>query len=224
MTIRKNVLVLLRKNALQFYSLPSVAGDPVVLVKIVEIPTVWEAAVCNPISKSSPDTSLHLIVLSPVGIERCVINFDTLTELDDQPVCLRFSVAKKPQYPSSDEPWYKLCVGETGLRILWLSESKKGFRVGPHFIYINVPPHHSDSEVPVIAWGNDVPEQPALWALPVLDVDEALGLTVIGNCFGELAIYDHAGKHPENCSGLALDFPNQPSPISSNMPTVSVVN
>ncbi|KAJ6489027.1 hypothetical protein C8R45DRAFT_1143455 [Mycena sanguinolenta] len=54
MTIRKNVLVMLRATALQIYTLGSTADDSVTLVKEVEMSQVWEAAVCNPVSDSSP--------------------------------------------------------------------------------------------------------------------------------------------------------------------------
>ncbi|KAJ7760700.1 hypothetical protein DFH07DRAFT_939925 [Mycena maculata] len=52
----------------------------------------------------------------------------------------------------------------------------------------------SDVEMARIAWEDDEPDQPALWALPVVDFDDVLGLTIVGNCFEELAIYDHIGR------------------------------
>ncbi|KAJ7816525.1 hypothetical protein B0H14DRAFT_2844671, partial [Mycena olivaceomarginata] len=217
MTIRKKFLVILRRNALQVYILSSVLDGPYLLVQQVEIPTVWEAAV---ISKASPDTSLSLIVLSPAGLEMCVVNLSMLPVLDDQPVFVRFSLCKKTPNSATSEPWYRLCVGETGRRSLWISATDIA---GPQFIYTNVPPHPSHNEEPAISWTHDgSPDQPALWALPVLDIDEALGLTVIGNCFGELAIYDHVGGHPEKCTGLALDFTDQQTSSSSLMPTLPI--
>ncbi|KAJ7703922.1 hypothetical protein B0H17DRAFT_1193854 [Mycena rosella] len=55
---------------------------------------------------------------------------------------------------------------------------------------------------------------PVLWAFPALDFDEALGFTVVGDCFGELAIYDHAGLDPMNCCGLGIDFTKSTNPYS----------
>jgi hypothetical protein len=43
-------------------------------------------------------------------------------------------------------------------------------------------------------------------ALPSLDFDEALGYTVLGNCFGQLAIYDYVPSDPIKCCGLASDL------------------
>jgi hypothetical protein len=152
----------------------------------------------------------------------CVVDLGMLPVLDDQPVFVRFSLCKKPPNSATSEPWYRLCVGETGRRSLWISATDIA---GPQFIYTNVPPHPSHSEEPAISWTHDgSPDQPALWALPVLDIDEALGLTVIGNCFGELAIYDHVAGCPEKCTSLALDFTDQQISSSSLMPTVSVIH
>jgi hypothetical protein len=222
MTIQENTLVVLRTNTLQIYTLPSVADDSVVLSKEVQIPTVWEVAVCKTASQSSPDTSLRLIFLSPVGIEMCVIDLDMLAQLDDQPICVRFVITESPRYAAHQDPWYQLCAGETGRRNLWLSTPREGFRDGPHLMYATAPPLLSESAGTVITWDNGGPDRPTPGALPVLDIDEALGLTVIGNCFGELAIYDHVGRYPQKCSGLAHDFTDQESPDSSLMPTVSV--
>ncbi|KAF8155294.1 hypothetical protein K438DRAFT_1862551, partial [Mycena galopus ATCC 62051] len=205
MTIRKNLLIMVRTNTLQFYTL-----DPVItLLKAVEIPTVWEAAVCNPISTPSPDPSLQMIFLSAVGIEMCVVDLDVLSRLDDQPICVRRTLAERPPNLSRDEPWYRLCAGETGRRNLWIS-AERDFSPGPHFIYM-------ENDKPGIIWTIDDPDQPALWALLVLDIDEALGFTVIGNCFGEL--YDRAGGYPEKWSGLGLEFADQESLIFSPAPT-----
>ncbi|KAF8177079.1 hypothetical protein K438DRAFT_1939150 [Mycena galopus ATCC 62051] len=214
MTIRKNLLVLVRTNTLQFYTL-----DPVItLFKAVETPTVWEAAVCNYISMPSLDPSLQMIFLSAVGIEMCVVDLDALSQLDDQPIWVRRTLAERPPNLSHDEPWYRLCAGETGRRNLWIS-AERAFKPGPHFIYTSVPLQSSEDDKPGIVWTIDDPDQPALWGLPVLDIDEALGLTVIGNCFGELAIYDHAGGYPERCSGLGLEFADQESLVFSPVPT-----
>ncbi|KAF7335416.1 F-box domain-containing protein [Mycena venus] len=113
MTISKNALVVVRTNALQVYTLRSNARDLIALVKLVEIPTVWEVAVCSPSSKSSPNPSLRLIVLSPIGVEMCIVDFDVLAELDDQHLCRRFVLAKSPRYYYHDEPWYRPYVGGT---------------------------------------------------------------------------------------------------------------
>jgi hypothetical protein len=96
MMIQKNTLVVLRTNTLQIYTLPLVADDSVVLSKEVQIPTVWEVAVCKTTSQSSPETLLRLIFLSPISIEMCVVDLDMLVQLDDQPICVWFVITESP--------------------------------------------------------------------------------------------------------------------------------
>jgi hypothetical protein len=60
-----------------------------------------------------------------------------------------------------------------------------------------------------------------LWAVPVIDFDEALGFTVVGNLFGELVIYDHSGQDPGRCADLAPDFTDQETLVPPLLPTVS---
>ncbi|KAJ7760687.1 hypothetical protein DFH07DRAFT_957522 [Mycena maculata] len=224
MTISKNILIIVRATTLEVYTLPLAADDSVVLVKLVNIPTVWEVAVCKPMLKSLPhisESSLRLIVFSPVGVEICVIDLDTLHELDDQPICLRFPLAKIPS-PHHRTPWYRLCIGEGGRRSLWVSAPESGYLDPPHLVYMGVPQRAETVEMPRIIWNNDGPDHAALWAQPVLDFDEALGLTVLGNCFGELAIYDHVGQHPEKCTGLADDFTDQQSALLPILPRLPI--
>ncbi|KAJ7811564.1 hypothetical protein B0H14DRAFT_2606492 [Mycena olivaceomarginata] len=188
MTIQKNTLVVLRTNMLQIYTLPSVADDSVVLSKEVQIPTIWEVAVCKTASQSSPETSLRLIFLSPVGIEIWTTNLSASSSSSpkarDTQDIRTLSINSVP---------VKRVDGTSGCR----HQGKDS--VMAHILY-----------------------RPTPGALPVLDIDEALGLTVIGNCFGELAIYDHVGRYPQKCSGLAHDFTDWESPDSSLMPTLPI--
>ncbi|KAJ7613783.1 hypothetical protein DFH06DRAFT_1307816 [Mycena polygramma] len=64
----------------------------------------------------------------------------------------------------------------------------------------------SNLETSVITWVNEHSLPRVLWAYPVVDFDDALGFTVLGNCFGELTIYDTVSSDPLNCDGLAADL------------------
>ncbi|KAJ7130292.1 hypothetical protein C8R44DRAFT_978415 [Mycena epipterygia] len=221
MTIWTDLLVILRTNALEFYTLPSAAGDSV-FVKVIQTPTIWEAVVCNSASTASvhPIAPLRLMNISTLGIEMFVIERDLLAAMD---TCHIVCLAKAPQCMWHEDPWYRLCIGDSGRRSLWMSASEDIVGTDPYFINMDVPLLSSDTEILRIPWRNtDEPEQPAPWALPVVDFDDALGLTVIGNCFGELAIYDHGGKHPECSRGFAADFTDQPTPIPPLLPTTPI--
>lgn len=220
MTIWSELLVVLRKDTLEFYNLPSTTNSSISFVKILETPTIWEAAICNTVSASPCRVApLRIIAITSLGVELCVVERHTL---DDGPTCPSFCVARTPQHPSCKDPWYRLCIGETGRRGLWITANDPpNPRFPPHFIYMTVPLESSDPEMSRISWSNDESDHPALWGIPVVDFDEALGLTVVGNCFGELAVYDHVGVRPEGCAGLATDFTARKKLILPLLPNVS---
>ncbi|KAK7017342.1 hypothetical protein R3P38DRAFT_2986696 [Favolaschia claudopus] len=212
MAIRKNTLVLVRTNLLQVYSLPSAPGDFVATTKAIAVSAIWEAVVRN--SDTEPSV-LRLVVLSPVGIEMCLLDIDTLTKIDDEPVYTRYTLAKQPENSSHSVPWYRLCVGETGRR-------EPGFQYPPHFVSASISSKPHDELAPIISWHQDGLEQAAAWALPVFDFDEVLGVTVVGNCFGELAIYDHVGSNLVGSEHLVVNLLNGQWPIVSPLPTLPV--
>ncbi|KAJ7249559.1 hypothetical protein B0H12DRAFT_1122184 [Mycena haematopus] len=231
-TIWNNALIILRRNTVEFYTLPSPASDSTVFLKLIQTPTIWEAAVCVSPPTSSIIPPLRLITISPIGVEVCVIQ-DTLTGLDDA-VCFSFCFDPAPEYYEPRPPWYRLCIGGAGRRCLRISSGEDEYLAPesipkpPHLIFSSVPSQSSSAPAESsrikresrVAW--DTADEPALWAIPTLDFDEALGLTVVGNILGELAIYDHVGQNPECCTGLAIDSTDQESPVPPLLPTVSV--
>ncbi|KAJ6451489.1 hypothetical protein C8R47DRAFT_301770 [Mycena vitilis] len=222
MTMWNGFVVVLRKTALEFYTVPS-TSDPIMFVKFIKTPTIWEAVVCNSVSPSSADTPpLRLVVITPVGIEICVIEDHMLRMPDDTPTCLNFCLAQAPQLLHCRDPLYRLCVTENGRRSLWLSIDEQETVHDPHVVYTTIPELPCDTEMPRISWTNNPPDQLALWGTPLIDFDDALGLTVIGNCFGELAVHDQDGRYPERCGGLAMDFTVQPTTALHFLPTMPV--
>ncbi|KAJ7490738.1 hypothetical protein FB451DRAFT_1552360 [Mycena latifolia] len=222
MTVWGNILVIFRSNALEFYTLSPATGGSVIFLKLVVTPTVWEAAVCDSQSTSSTRVPpLRLMTISPIGIELYVIEYDTLANDDEY---LPFCLGKPPRSATYQDPWYHLCVGQTGGRAVCISASEEWiFGSDPHFICMKTTLSPSDdAATPFIVWKDDEPGRPALWALPAVDFDDALGIIVIGNCFGELAIYDHGGGHPERCAGLATDFTDQQSSLPPLLPTIPI--
>ncbi|KAJ7703929.1 hypothetical protein B0H17DRAFT_1175693 [Mycena rosella] len=122
---------------------------------------------------------------------------------------------------AGDVPWYHLRANGTGTRALWLTVTGMctPHTAYPHLTFMSVfPPLAPGLQAPLIDWTNDLPDDPALWAFPALDFDKALGFTVIGNCVGELTIYDHAGSDPIECCGLGHDFTEQSSSLPALLP------
>ncbi|KAJ7039678.1 hypothetical protein C8F04DRAFT_1254950 [Mycena alexandri] len=227
MTVWGEFLVVLRKDTLEFYTLPSPVSDSIFFVKLIKTPAIWEAAVCGSAHMHAANTTpLRIITLTPDGITLCVIEHHDFAGFNDDTICPNFCLARCPQrlYLSEDdeEPWYRLSIGENGQRALWIATDEdvdECYNNPAHFVYASVPLPPPEAPMPRITWNDDA-DEPALWALPCVDFDEALGLTVVGNCFGELAIYDHDGRHPERCRNLATDFTDQPTSKEGLLPTV----
>ncbi|KAJ7108058.1 hypothetical protein C8R43DRAFT_1044313 [Mycena crocata] len=211
--IWNDFIVVVRQNALELYTQPSSTKDPVYLKSIATF-SIWEVVVLDPLS--CPSSSLRLLTISLSGIELCTLEADTV--FDSNVVFTHTLLANSPSKRVSQMPWYHLAVNGTGKRALWLAigDSNTAKSTYPHVVSLRIAP--SDVQSPLIFWTNNFPQDPALWAFPVLDFDEALGLTVIGNCFGELAIYDHVASDPNDCCGLAVDSTDQQSPLPLLLP------
>ncbi|KAJ6544658.1 hypothetical protein DFH09DRAFT_1367834 [Mycena vulgaris] len=189
-------LVILRSSALEFYTLFPGTGEAVLFLKLLTPPTFWEAVACAPESRSSIHIPpLRLVAISPLGLEMCFIEYDALAE-DEDHGCPTLCLAVSPYCATYQDPWYHICVAETGRRILWMAAPPEDWIVGAdsRFNYMSVPLLRSDKKQPPVPWNDTDPDRPARWAVPVVDFDDTLGLTVIGNCFGELSIYDHGGS------------------------------
>ncbi|KAJ7038950.1 hypothetical protein C8F04DRAFT_1392752 [Mycena alexandri] len=191
-------IVVVRHDTLHFYSQPTSAGPPV-YTKFVKTIEIWELVVLD----SRPSEPLRLLVISSIGVGIITIESDVLFNDD---AYTHISVATTPK----QWPWYRLTANGSGKRALWVSAEHAMRNTGkvehPQLVYAAVFSRAPESETPLIQWMNDFPEDPALWAFPTIDFDEALGYTVVGNCFGELAIYDPIESDPSLCCRLTPDF------------------
>ncbi|KAJ7038935.1 hypothetical protein C8F04DRAFT_331720 [Mycena alexandri] len=206
-------IVVVRHDTLHFYSQPTSAGRPV-YTKSVKTVEIWEVVVVD----ARPSEPLHLLVMSANGVEIIAIETDVLFNED--------ASALLPVATTSKEwPWYRLTANGSGKRALWISADNAmgSDKVDyPQLTYAVVSPRSPESENPLFRWTNDLPEDPALWAFPTLDFDEALGYTVVGNCFGELAIYDPIDLDPSLCCRLAPDFTAHQLPLPKLLPLTPI--
>ncbi|KAJ7123648.1 hypothetical protein C8R44DRAFT_875827 [Mycena epipterygia] len=177
-------LSLIRQNVLDLYTKPLSSASPIYIKSIKTIP-IWEVT-----SFSPPSSQLRLLVLSPTGL--CTPQPETMFNV--HAVCAHDLLATaSPSQWASEALLYHLHVSGTSRRTLCLAvgdrndpEYKMGGCIPPSCI-------HTYCFTIIGTAGPSYPldaHDPALWAFPALDFDEALGFTVIGNCFGELAIYD----------------------------------
>ncbi|KAJ7602554.1 hypothetical protein DFH06DRAFT_1152737 [Mycena polygramma] len=202
-----DLIVVVRHNSLDLYTQPSPASDPR-LINSVPTQAIWEVVVLGELTPTS--SPLKLLVLSPRGLEIYTLEYDVV--LDAHATCTPHLLAASPHERCIVPPWYHLHLNGTGTRALWLAvgDPTAAFVQYPCVCSMSIPSSPSGLEnTLVLQWTNDLQQDPALWAFPCLDFDEALGFTVIGNCFGELAVYDCVGHDPINACGLAVDFTDQ---------------
>ncbi|KAJ7161072.1 hypothetical protein C8R46DRAFT_1194422 [Mycena filopes] len=207
-----NHVVVVRHDTLHFYSQPTAAAGRPVYIKSVKTVEIWELVVLD----ARASEPLRLLVICANGVELLTLDTDVVFNDD---VCTHSRVATT----SKEWPWYRLVAGGSGKRALWLSAMDEMARtIYPQFTYVAVSPRAPGHEASLVQWTNDSPEEPALWAFPTLDFDEALGYTVVGNCFGELVIYDPIESDPTACCELALDLTAQNPPSPQLLPLTPI--
>ncbi|KAJ7161216.1 hypothetical protein C8R46DRAFT_1285341 [Mycena filopes] len=202
-------VVVVRHQILDVYTRPSEICKPRYIKSLRTIP-ISEVVVLNPLVLPS-ESPLRLLVISGRTVQ--LITVDLGLMLDDGASCPHALLAE-PSDPMHRDPWYHLRTSGDGTRAHWLGVGLIDVPRAthyPHIISIVIPPEPSETLAPLIMWMNDVPPDAGLWAFPAIDFDDALGYTVVGNHFGELAIYSHAPSAPLACCGLAPDFTYQPS-------------
>ncbi|KAJ7709372.1 hypothetical protein B0H16DRAFT_1631167 [Mycena metata] len=208
--IWNDFVVIVRHKILDIYTRPSESCKPLYIKSLPTIP-ISEVVVLNPLALSR-EFPLRLLVISAQTVQLITVDLD-LQPNDSIAPCSHTVLAETPS-TSSRSPWYHLRTSGSGTRALWLGVgSMVNPRTidAPHIISMAVPPQPSEYLAPLIIWTNDVPPDAGIWAFPTLDFDEALGYTVVGNCFGELAIYSHVPSDPLACCGLAPDFTHRQS-------------
>ncbi|KAJ6492755.1 hypothetical protein C8R47DRAFT_1119678, partial [Mycena vitilis] len=204
-TTWNGIIVIVRHTVLDLYTLPSANGVPVYVKKVRTIP-IWEAVVLDPLSLASM-LPLRLLVIAGSGVELITVDLD-IVHSDN---IINTLLAKSP-YPNASL-WYNLTAGGRGQRALLIGVTGDFKNQDPHLISLDVGSSSSDLEFSFITWVNEHSLPRVLWAYPVVDFDDAFGFTVLGNCFGELTIYDTVSADPLNCRGLAADLTVMSMPL-----------
>ncbi|KAF7307567.1 F-box domain-containing protein [Mycena indigotica] len=203
MTLWNDKLVIIRSLALEIYDFPSAATEASVAYRgSLKPPTIWEVQVLPPDLADSP---LRLVILSPVGLELIALDPLRIHELyESDETCPTTCIVRDLPDWLFDYPWYRLCVTPDGTRATWLEAAHPGEEDYHHPRFLSVllpvePEQVNQNNTPQV-WEIDPQSDPAIWARPQIKVDETLGLTVVGNCFGELGIYDfaHGTAFPSN--------------------------
>ncbi|KAF7302054.1 hypothetical protein MIND_00771900 [Mycena indigotica] len=200
MFLCKDILIVARQIGLEVYSVRS----SISFIKTIEMPAIWEISACQ-----TADSSIRLFFISPHGIEALDANAQMLSDPTADSASSLYRLASAPTVQTRVAPWYNLCVGNSGTRALWVTVASEPlpnfpFRRPPCFVSAAFSFRPTTIEISRIRWTPGSAADPALWAIPIVDFDECLGITVFGNCFGELAIYDHCGPGLHQCTEFSL--------------------
>lgn len=149
--------------------------------------------------ESSGKTTYNFLLLSDQGMH--IVLLERLNQPEN---CFRFHTHPLLNTLHTSG-WYDLRAGKTGQFFMWLSNDPYS---RPSIAYarldrtLDVPilnPSYPEQDIsiiftkPPIACICDLSLLPALWAFPKFDFDDASGLVVVGNVFGELALIDLVG-------------------------------
>ncbi|KAF7302049.1 F-box domain-containing protein [Mycena indigotica] len=217
----EDLVVIARTTLLDVYSIQE---STLHYLKTIRTSTIWEVVDCRPTSHV-----LRLVIISPEGVEILDFEHQTLaSSAEDVTNWTQRCVAKIPPHEEDGHrrmvaPWYSLRVASNGTRASWVSVASGSARfASPYFVSATLPlPDDLESSTNSSFWSPGAAMDPALWAVPVIDMDESLGLTVFGNCFGELAVYDHCSQPLSMCfdpNDLMLNVSREtvsPSPLNT---------
>ncbi|KAF7307573.1 F-box domain-containing protein [Mycena indigotica] len=187
-----NKLVIIRSVALEVYDVSLTAQASVVYCGSITLPRIWEVQVLPVYLAGSP---LRLVILSQVGLELIALDPVLLHDLHDDRDEVYPSTCIA-QYPSDYQfpcPWYQLGVSPDGTRATWLDTARPEEKYShPRFLSVPLPSAGEQllQNIPPQSWDIDLNSDPAIWARPQIEADETLGITIVGNCFGELGVYD----------------------------------
>ncbi|KAJ7161171.1 hypothetical protein C8R46DRAFT_1194480 [Mycena filopes] len=213
LVIWNEFVVVVRHRILDIYTRPSETCTPRYIKSLPTIP-ISEVVILNPLALPS-ESPLRLLVISARTVQLITVELGLV--LADGPFCSHTLLAETTT-PDPSDPWYHLRTSGNGTRAHWLGVGLMTLprtMESPHIISMAIPSQPSETLPPLIIWTNDVAPDAGIWAFPALDFDDALGYTVVGNLFGELAIYSHASPDPLTCCGLAPDFTYRQSPAGT---------
>lgn len=103
-----------------------------------------------------------------------------------------------PQYPLRPRFAFDVSLGVTGNTVLWLSGSH-GVRTDFFTFSMAMLPSDPDDQPSIIDWFDE--SMPVQYFLGVRDFDEARGIAIFGNAFGELCLYDFSSSPPQDFEG-----------------------
>ncbi|KAF7332394.1 F-box domain-containing protein [Mycena kentingensis (nom. inval.)] len=231
MAICKETLVVIRFKGIEIYR---VSGTSVIFSRCVPTPIIHEVVV-RPFATGNG--VLRLLLFTPAGLETlelddCLLGSPETASGRTNLIC---SIPPDTHVSAGPSlfPWFRLVCGAAGDQCLWVETVEAsepghdGVSNNPAYIVILRldRPELSDATPIRLPLQGDL----AFSALPRLDFDDTFGVVVMGNCFGEMAMYDlDAGS--DTCFHLARDITWRPAaelprlaPTSTNLPIPPII-
>ncbi|KAF7332402.1 F-box domain-containing protein [Mycena kentingensis (nom. inval.)] len=192
----------------------------IVRVTAIEIYT-FSALDEPPVFSHTVLTPHTLLLYTTTGLHRFTLRHDTAASVEGSNRTL-LCVAASPQCtcstpdacndPQHAAKWYRFCSAPSAQRCIWISADSEGGITSPFsaprlLLGELSPAHQPTSPLPprTVSLLDRYPGGPALWAFPKIDFDDAIGIIVMGNCFGELAVYD-LDSESSKCFDLARNI------------------
>lgn len=213
--------------------------QPPQLVQLLSYPDGHFVAEAASITKPS-QRSLQRVDTSVEPATFMLLTYDQLLEitidLQEQPSAsqknkISFSLSLKSSVESpARDLWCQLQTRTSGQGLMWLTETANNFyrddSEPPRLQYsVSSPPTAGNalpkigSQDSKIVWDSSLP---VLWAYPQFDFDDSMGIVVVGNTFGELAIVDYLGGQNADIWSLSRDLVYSDSDVPCNEPAPQV--
>lgn len=167
-------------------------------------------------SRNDPVPNLTLCITHSFGLCVYQVLCDPTKDILSLNVIWRYSV---PYEVNKHPVLTRSMLGSTGRSASWLYGSMRMRDRTVKFATALLPTQQGDTQPTIFEW-HDV-NMPSLCALGVYDYDEARGLLVLGNAYGELALYDFSRSNPHsfgNC--IATKLAATPRTYQQILPTV----
>ena len=211
MAVRSGVCAVVTPDTIEMYAL-SAGGEATLLqvlqlthaVENVSISNEAEALPFDPVNGDA-HRSFMLTVTNKTGVfvyqvQRKGDSFSAEVVAEREEVSDAASRPSKPAYP---------CFGGSSSRVSWIYPPSSLFDRQSRLVTAQIIPSEVNSSMARLAILSEckATDLPSLYAMPVMDFDDGVGLLAIGNGFGQLALCSFNGSLPQDYNTCLQPIP-----------------
>ena len=180
-------IAVVRRKSIEIYALRSGHSE---LWKTLTLPHLVGSAIFSQVPLAGLSNYFRLCVTCQMGIFVFEVYCDVKQDILEMKQIWYYD---PPMTEGSCHMAARGMLGVTATSVSWLEGDE--FLDDDHTVKFCTTPLIGDLTKPdILEWYSDV--GPALYALGVFDFDEARGILIAGNAFGELSIVDFSGSNP----------------------------